>query len=163
LIADGRISVTELASRAHASRATASARFDPQRDAAAVRGFTADADPAGLGYGLAVRTVMTVAQDAWPRAPTTPTAPPAAEWVALERRREHDEVRSARGVGRLHRQRASGAVGLQIDAGAELVAEQERHDVVTEYALVFLDEDLEHVVEGEQVRDAIAAPQHRVE
>ena len=65
LIADGRVSVNELATRAHVSRATAYSRFERLRDAGVVRGFTTDADPAALGYGLAVLILINVEQGQW--------------------------------------------------------------------------------------------------
>jgi len=83
LIADGRVSVNELASRANVSRATAYARFERLRQAGVVRGFTADADPEALGYGLAVLILVNIEQGNWPRIRTELAELPGTEWVGL--------------------------------------------------------------------------------
>lgn len=83
LIADGRVSVNELATRANVSRATAYARFERLRESGAVRGFTTDVDAEALGYGLAVLILVNVEQGRWPTITTELAELPGAEWVGL--------------------------------------------------------------------------------
>jgi len=83
LIADGRVSVNELATRANVSRATAYSRFERLRESGAVRGFTADVDAETLGYGLAVLILVNIEQGRWPTIRTELAELPGAEWVGL--------------------------------------------------------------------------------
>src|SRR5690606_36347310 len=53
LVADGRLSINELASRVGVSRATAYARLDRLRANGVITGFTAKVDPAKVGHGVA--------------------------------------------------------------------------------------------------------------
>jgi DNA-binding Lrp family transcriptional regulator len=52
-MADGRISVNELATRVGVSRATAYSRLDRLRSDGVITGFTATVDPAKVGHGVA--------------------------------------------------------------------------------------------------------------
>lgn len=83
LAADGRISVNELASRAHVSRATAYARFDRLREAGVVRGFAADIDPAAAGLPLAALILVNVEQGGWRAMREHLASLPGVEWTAL--------------------------------------------------------------------------------
>ena len=66
-------------------------------------------------------------------------------------------------VGALHAQHAGGAVGLQVDAPDEAVAEQVRQHVVAVDPLRRRRVDLDAVVEVEQPLVAVAVPDQRVE
>jgi DNA-binding Lrp family transcriptional regulator len=83
LAADGRVSVNELAVRAGVSRATAYARFDKLRESGAIRGFTVDADPGALGYGIAALILVNVEQHSWRAARDELLKLPGLEYVAL--------------------------------------------------------------------------------
>jgi DNA-binding Lrp family transcriptional regulator len=65
LAADGRISVNELANRAHVSRAAAYARFDRLRASGVVTGFTATVDPERVGLPVAALVLVNVEQAHW--------------------------------------------------------------------------------------------------
>jgi DNA-binding Lrp family transcriptional regulator len=65
LIEDGRMSVNELASRCHVSRATAYARLDRLRADGVITGFTALVDPEKLGYPIAALVLANVDQQQW--------------------------------------------------------------------------------------------------
>jgi DNA-binding Lrp family transcriptional regulator len=65
LVADGRISFSDLAARCHVSRSTAHARVDRLRDIGAIRGFTAMLDPTLLGFGLCALVFLKIEQHRW--------------------------------------------------------------------------------------------------
>ncbi len=65
LTADGRMSINELAGRAHISRATAYARVERLRADGVITGFTATVDHAKLGYPIAALVLVNVDQAAW--------------------------------------------------------------------------------------------------
>jgi DNA-binding Lrp family transcriptional regulator len=83
LVADGRVSVNELARRANVSRATAYARFDRLVASGVIRGFRADVDPEALGYGIAAMVLVNVEQGEWPTFREQLAAVPGIEYVAL--------------------------------------------------------------------------------
>src|SRR5690606_19350946 len=65
LVADGRLSVNELASRVGVSRATAYSRLDRLRTEGVITGFTATVDPAKIGHGVAALILVNVDQNEW--------------------------------------------------------------------------------------------------
>lgn len=65
LVADGRLSMREVAGRAHISRANAYARLERLRADGVLRGFTARVDPAALGRGLAAFVSVKLPQHSW--------------------------------------------------------------------------------------------------
>src|SRR5262249_4392059 len=65
---------------------------------------------------------------------------------------------AALGMRGLHAQRAGGAIGFEIDARDELIAEQERQHVVTVYALLLRRVDLEPELHPEHPLGALAHP-----
>lgn len=65
LLADGRMSFSELAERCHVSRSTAHARVDRLRRIGAITGFTATLDPALLGYGICALIFLKIRQHGW--------------------------------------------------------------------------------------------------
>ncbi len=83
LIADGRVSVNELAVRANVSRATAYSRFDRLRATGAIEGFTARPDPVALGYDVAALISVDVEQGSWKTIRADLAGLPGVEWVAL--------------------------------------------------------------------------------
>jgi DNA-binding Lrp family transcriptional regulator len=83
LAADGRLSVNELAVRAHVSRATAYARFGRLREAGVIRRFTADVDPEAVGLSLSALILVGVEQGKWRAVQHRLSTLPGVEWVAL--------------------------------------------------------------------------------
>jgi Lrp/AsnC family transcriptional regulator, leucine-responsive regulatory protein len=65
LVADGRMSVNELASRSGVSRATAYARFERLQADGVITAFRAEVDPATLGYTITALILVNVAQGDW--------------------------------------------------------------------------------------------------
>lgn len=65
LVADGRISMSALASRVGISRANAYARVDRLQRTGVIRGYTADVDPARLGLGVAAIILLRTEQRRW--------------------------------------------------------------------------------------------------
>lgn len=65
LVADGRMSINELAAQVHVSRATAYARVERLRSDGVITGFTATVDPAKLGYSIAALVLVNVDQGQW--------------------------------------------------------------------------------------------------
>ena len=55
---DGRMSINELAGRAHVSRATAYARLERLRRDGVITGFAAMVDPAKVGYPIAALVLV---------------------------------------------------------------------------------------------------------
>ena len=62
---DGRMSVREVAARAHVSRANAYARLDRLRRDGVITGFTATVDPAAYGHGLSAYVTVKIRQRSW--------------------------------------------------------------------------------------------------
>ena len=65
LTADGRMSVNELATRAHVSRATAYSRLERLQTSGVITGFTVTVDPDKLGYSVAALVLVNVDQNRW--------------------------------------------------------------------------------------------------
>jgi DNA-binding Lrp family transcriptional regulator len=68
LVADGRLSFSDLATCCHISRSTAHARVDRLRRIGAITGFTATLDPTLLGYGLCALVFLKIQQHGWRQA-----------------------------------------------------------------------------------------------
>lgn len=68
LVADGRMSFSDLAERCHISRSTAHARVDRLRRIGAITGFTATVDPSVLGYGICALVFVKIHQHGWRQA-----------------------------------------------------------------------------------------------
>jgi DNA-binding Lrp family transcriptional regulator len=62
---DGRMSVREVAARAHVSRANAYARLDRLRRDGVITGFTAVVDPAAYGQGMSAYVTVKIRQRSW--------------------------------------------------------------------------------------------------
>ncbi len=82
LVADGRLSVNELATRAHVSRATAYARLERLRADGVITGFTATVDPAKLGYSVAALVLVNVEQSQWREVRDAVLRLPGLEYLA---------------------------------------------------------------------------------
>jgi DNA-binding Lrp family transcriptional regulator len=83
LVADGRLSVNELAKRAGVSRATAYARYDRLVADGVITGFRAKVDPHALGLGIAALIFVNVQQGSWQTAQRRMLDLPGLEWLAL--------------------------------------------------------------------------------
>lgn len=80
---DGRISVNELATRAHISRAAAYARFDRLRENGVITGFRAAVDPAQVGLPVAALVLVNVEQAHWAQVREEIQALPGLEYLAF--------------------------------------------------------------------------------
>jgi len=65
LLADGRMSFSDLAARCHISRSTAHARVERLRGVGAITGFSATVDPAVLGLGICALVFVKIHQHGW--------------------------------------------------------------------------------------------------
>jgi len=83
LAEDGRISVNELATRAHISRAAAYARFDRLRENGVITGFRAAVDPAAVGLPVAALVLVNVEQAHWAQVREEIQALPGLEYLAF--------------------------------------------------------------------------------
>ncbi|HEX6417926.1 MAG TPA: Lrp/AsnC family transcriptional regulator [Acidimicrobiales bacterium] len=83
LVADGRLSVNELASRVGVSRATAYSRLDRLRTEGVITGFTATVDPAKIGHGVAALILINVDQNEWRAARDELLELPGVEYLAF--------------------------------------------------------------------------------
>jgi DNA-binding Lrp family transcriptional regulator len=83
LVADGRMSVNELASRVGVSRATAYSRLDRLRSEGVITGFTATVDPAKVGHGVAALILVNVEQNEWRAARDELLHLPGVEFLAF--------------------------------------------------------------------------------
>jgi DNA-binding Lrp family transcriptional regulator len=83
LAEDGRISVNELATRAHISRAAAYARFDRLRESGVITGFTATVDPEKVGVPVAALVLVNVDQAHWEQVRDDIQALPGLEFLAF--------------------------------------------------------------------------------
>jgi DNA-binding Lrp family transcriptional regulator len=68
LLADGRASVNELATRANVARSTAYTRLDRLRREGVITGFTATVDHARAGQPVAALILVNIEQHSWPSA-----------------------------------------------------------------------------------------------
>jgi len=122
LVADGRLSVHELAARAGVARSTAYSRVDRLQADGVITGFSATVDPAAVGLGITALVLVDVDQQRWHSARDAMLELPGVEYLAftlgtfdmvllvraadvddlrtvvLERLHELDEVRSAQTV-----------------------------------------------------------------
>jgi DNA-binding Lrp family transcriptional regulator len=80
---DGRMSVNELATRAHVSRATAYARLDRLQASGVITGFTVLVDPAKLGYSVAALVLVNVDQSQWRKVREAVLELPGIEYLAF--------------------------------------------------------------------------------
>jgi DNA-binding Lrp family transcriptional regulator len=83
LIADGRMSINELASEVHVSRATAYARVQRLRSDGVITGFTANVDPDRLGYSAAALVLVNVEQSQWRQIRDEVLRLPGLEYLAF--------------------------------------------------------------------------------
>jgi DNA-binding Lrp family transcriptional regulator len=83
LVDDGRMSVTELATRAGISRATAYARYDRLVASGVITRFRADIDPHALGFDVAAMILLNVEQGSWPATREKVSRLPGVEYVAM--------------------------------------------------------------------------------
>lgn len=60
LLAEGRISIADLAQRVNVSRANAYARLKRMQDEGVIRGFTIDIDPSRLGVRIALIVLLSL-------------------------------------------------------------------------------------------------------
>lgn len=65
LVADGRLSINELATQVHVSRATAYSRVERLRERGVISGFTAEIDPDKIGFSVAALVLANVDQSRW--------------------------------------------------------------------------------------------------
>ena len=80
---DGRISVNELANRAHISRAAAYARFDRLRENGVITGFRASLDPEKVGLSVAALVLVNVDQAHWEQVRDDIADLPGLEFLAF--------------------------------------------------------------------------------
>lgn len=80
---DGRISVNELATRAHISRAAAYARFDRLRESGVITGFSANIDPGPVGLPVGALILVNVDQANWAEVRDEIQALPGIEYLAF--------------------------------------------------------------------------------
>ena len=80
---DGRVSVNELANRAHISRAAAYARFDRLRDSGVITGFAATLDPQKGGQPGAPHELVNVDHAHWAQVRDDIQALPGLEFLAF--------------------------------------------------------------------------------
>ena len=83
LTEDGRVSVNELANRAHISRAAAYARFDRLRESGVITGFTATVEPEKVGLPVAALVLVNVDQAHWAQVRDDIQALPGLEFLAF--------------------------------------------------------------------------------
>jgi DNA-binding Lrp family transcriptional regulator len=83
LTADGRMSVNELATRAHVSRATAYARLERLQAGGVITGFTVTVDPDKLGYSVAALVLVNVDQSRWREIREAVVQLPGLEYMAF--------------------------------------------------------------------------------
>lgn len=68
LVADGRMSFSDVAQQCHVSRSTAHTRVERLRRIGAITGFTATVDPAVLGFGICALVFVKIHQHGWRQA-----------------------------------------------------------------------------------------------
>jgi DNA-binding Lrp family transcriptional regulator len=83
LVADGRLSMNEVARRAGVSRATAYARFDRLVADGVITGFRATVDPAAMGVPIAALVFVNVVQGNWVAAQERMLHLSGVDWLAL--------------------------------------------------------------------------------
>lgn len=80
---DGRLSVNELAARAHVSRANAYQRLARLRADGVIRRFTVDVDPRQLGDSITALVMLDIDQHAWRELGTKLLALPGVDYVGF--------------------------------------------------------------------------------
>lgn len=83
LIADGRMSLTDLADQVNVSRSTVHARMQRLRDDGVISGFTATVDPHVLGFGVSALVFLDVEQHDWRGLRDELAALPGVEYLAM--------------------------------------------------------------------------------
>jgi DNA-binding Lrp family transcriptional regulator len=83
LTADGRMSVNELATQVHVSRATAYARLERLQADGVITGFTVTVDPNKLGYSVAALVLVNVDQSRWREIRQAVVQLPGLEYLAF--------------------------------------------------------------------------------
>ncbi|SRR5579872_330791 len=83
LVADGRMSVNELARVAQVSRATAYARLERLQRSGVITGFSAEVDPSALGRAITAMILVNVDQGAWAEVREQLIALPGFEYLAV--------------------------------------------------------------------------------
>src|SRR5262245_40538125 len=83
LVADGRLSMNELAARTGVSRATAYSRVERLRRDGVITGFTATVDPGLVGYGVTALILLNVRQSDWRAARDAFLAIPGLSYLAM--------------------------------------------------------------------------------
>ena len=83
LIADGRLSMNELAGRAGIARATAYTRVERLRRDGVITGFTVNIDPSQAGFGVIALILLNVRQSDWRAARDQLLAVPGVVYLAM--------------------------------------------------------------------------------
>ncbi len=83
LIADGRLSLTDLADQVRVSRSTVHTRVQRLRDDRVITGFSATVDPGALGLGVAALVFVDIDQHDWRTLRDDLVAIPGVEYLAM--------------------------------------------------------------------------------
>jgi DNA-binding Lrp family transcriptional regulator len=83
LLADGRISLTDLADLTHVSRSTVHARMQRLRDEGVITGFTATVDHGAIGLGVGALVLVDIEQHDWRVLRDQLLAVPGVEYLAM--------------------------------------------------------------------------------
>lgn len=83
LVADARMSLTDLADTINVSRSTAYARLQRLRDDHVITGFTTTVDPHALGLGVAAMVFIDIEQHDWRALRAELAAIPGVEYLAM--------------------------------------------------------------------------------
>ena len=83
LLADGRLSLPQVAEQAGVSRATAYARFDRLVERGVITGFSARVDPQAVGLGVAALILLTADQSDWATLKDRILATTGVQWLGL--------------------------------------------------------------------------------
>lgn len=83
LRSDGRMSVNEVATQTHISRATAYARLERLRDTGVISGFQATVDPTSIGLPVTALILINLDQKNWPSVHDALGAIPGVQWSAF--------------------------------------------------------------------------------
>lgn len=80
---DGRMSVNEVATQTHISRATAYARLERLRDTGVISGFQATVDATSVGLPVTALILINLDQKNWPSVHDALGAIPGVQWSAF--------------------------------------------------------------------------------
>jgi DNA-binding Lrp family transcriptional regulator len=80
---DGRMSVNEVATHVHVSRATAYARLERLRSSGVITGFGAEVDASKIGLPVTALILVNLEQRNWPSVHDALGAIPGVEWSAF--------------------------------------------------------------------------------